>query len=372
MSSGARCSVVDRTGTRAEGNVNPGRVPLERSVLLTSVSTLGSCRDVFAASTDQLIYHQRPSDGGVSDELSGAELRGRRAWKNLVVLGVAFMFLFSALVSLHSVQSSLDPHSGVGVLSLSCVHGAAVVSCLLAPVVIARLTTKWTIVASAGACLVYAVVANVHPRDFTLVPSSLLLGLFTGPMWSAQAVHLSRLAVDHADAARLDPDVTLARFNGVFGGLFALSQVWGHVLSAVVLVDAEVETGPRLPPVNESHVHSVCGAIPADCGRLDGVVSDRVALTARHLRPVTASTRQLLLSAHVGCIVVALALTASLLDGAGHPRPNKGSSVAMFGALKALGDPRLILLVPLVVFVGLEQGFVLADFTKNCGVAVSQ
>ena len=358
MYSGARCSVVD-TGRSG--------VALERSLLLTSVSTIGSCRDAFAASTDLLLYHQREAGSGANDAFSGAEANdafsrveasGRRAWKNLVVLGVAFMFLFTALVSLQSVQSSLNPHRGVGVLSLSCVHGAAVVSCLLAPVVIARLTTKWTVVASVGACLVYAIVANVDPRHSSLVSSSLLLGLLTGPMWSAQAVHLSRLAIEHADAARLDPDATLARFNGVFGGFVALSQVWGHVLSAVVLA----ERGARLPYVNESNIHSVCGA--ADCSRLDGETTDRAPNTAHHLMPVPMSTRHLFLCAHVGCIVVALALTATLLDSTGHSRPCKGISATVQDTVKTLADPRLLLLVPIVVFVGLEKGFVLADFTK--------
>ena len=334
---------------------NTGGVALDRSLLITSTSTIGSYRDVFASSTDRLIYHQR--DSGSSDAVYASDASGRRAWKNLIVLSVAFMFLFSALVSLQSVQSSLNPHSGVGVLSLSCAHGVAVVSCLLAPVVISRLTTKWTIVASSGACLVYAVLANIHPQDFTLVPSSLLLGLMTGPMWSAQAVHLSRLAVDHADRAGLDQDATLSRFNGVFGGFFALSQVWGHVISAAVLAEA----GSCRQHVNESHIHSVCGA--ADCSRLDGVSPARLLYTAHHLHPVATSTRHLMLCAHVGCIIVALALIATLLDSS-HARPSKGTSVAAVGTLKALADPRLALLVPLVVFVGLEQGFVLADFTK--------
>ncbi|KAI0230830.1 hypothetical protein LSAT2_018817 [Lamellibrachia satsuma] len=353
MYSGARCSFAD-----------PGRagVALERNLLLTSASTLGSCRDVFAASTDRLLYHQREAGNGANGAFSGAEANdafsrveasGRRAWRNLVVLGVSFMFLSTALVSLQSVQSSLNPHRGVGVLSLSCVHGATVVSCLLAPVVIGRLTTKWTVVASVGACLVYAIVANVDPRHSSLVSSSLLLGLLTGPMWSAQAVHLSRLAIEHADAARLDP--------GRHPGSLQRRLRWIR----------RFEPGARLPSVNESNIHSVCGA--ADCSRLDGETTDRAPDTAHHLQPVPTSTRHLLLCAHVGCIVVALALTATLLDSAGHSRPGKGISVAILDTVKTLADPRLLLLVPLVVFVGLEKGFVLADFTKsyiNCALGV--
>jgi hypothetical protein len=77
--------------------------------------------------------------------------------KNIFALSIAFMFVFTGFVSLQSLQSTLHAKGGIGVVSLSVIYGSTVLSCLLAPWLINRITTKWTIVSS-----VYVVIAQIY------------------------------------------------------------------------------------------------------------------------------------------------------------------------------------------------------------------
>jgi len=54
-----------------------------------------------------------------------------------------------------------------------------------------------------------------------------------GPLWSAQSTYLTTLAVGDGDTT--SAAATIARFNGVFGGLMQTNQIWGNLVSSLVL-----------------------------------------------------------------------------------------------------------------------------------------
>ena len=106
------------------------------------------------------------------------------------------------------------------------------VSFFYAPCVIRRLSTKWTIVAAYAVHLSY-VAANFDETASLLVPGALLAGALTGPLWTAQSTYLTTLALGDRDSP--SPEAAVARFNGLFSGLMQTSQIWGNLLSSVVL-----------------------------------------------------------------------------------------------------------------------------------------
>jgi hypothetical protein len=62
-----------------------------------------------------------------------------RIIKNLVVISLGFLCLFTSFSSLSNLQSSLNKEEGLGVGGLAVIYAALVVSCLLTPpVIIAR------------------------------------------------------------------------------------------------------------------------------------------------------------------------------------------------------------------------------------------
>ena len=154
--------------------------------------------------------------------------------KNLVVLSVSFMLLFTAFISLQTLQSSLHAHSNIGVISLSCYYGSTLVSCFIAPGIVTKLTSKWTICLACAFYLLH-MVSHFHPELYILIPSSVLLGTITGPMWSAQSTYLTTLAISYAQASGQVMEVAISSFNEIFFGFLQTSQVWGNLLSASVL-----------------------------------------------------------------------------------------------------------------------------------------
>lgn len=154
--------------------------------------------------------------------------------KNLLVLSLSFMLLFTAFISLQSLQSSLHAFGHAGVISLSCYYGAIVLSCFISPAVISKLTTKWTLISGYIFYLIY-IGTNFYPEKYLLIPSSLLLGTMTGPMWSAQSTYLTTLAIHYAQSSGQVQETVISSFNGIFFGFLQTSQVWGNLLSTAVL-----------------------------------------------------------------------------------------------------------------------------------------
>lgn len=69
---------------------------------------------------------------------------------------------------------------------------------------------------------------------YTLVPTSILLGLGAAPLWSAQSTYLTVLGNTHAErAGKLGKDV-VNQYFGIFFLVFQSSGVWGNLISSLV------------------------------------------------------------------------------------------------------------------------------------------
>ena len=152
--------------------------------------------------------------------------------RNLLVLGGSVMCWLTAFSSLQSLQSTLNHRRTLGVASLAALYSSAGVSCFYAPPVIQRLSAKWTIVVAYAVHLTY-VAANFDDSGSLLVPGAVAAGALTGPLWSAQSTYLTTLAL--GDRHSPTAEAAVARVNGLFGGLMQTSQIWGNLLSSIVL-----------------------------------------------------------------------------------------------------------------------------------------
>ena len=92
--------------------------------------------------------------------------------KNLSILSVSFLFLFTAFQSLQNLQSSLNKEEGLGTVSLSVIYISSVIAgLLLPPFVINHLGCKWTLAASMVCYIVY-MAANMYAVWGTMIPAS--------------------------------------------------------------------------------------------------------------------------------------------------------------------------------------------------------
>ena len=154
--------------------------------------------------------------------------------RNLFVLTAGFILVFSAFRSIQNVQSSLNTRNRLGVVTMGVVHLSMFATCLFAPVLINRLTSKWTIVLGLLFYLFW-VAANFYPHFYTLLPTSVGVGFGQSLAWGAQVTYMQKLAAGHAQATRELTQYEMYKFNGVFLACFQTSHVWGNLVSSLML-----------------------------------------------------------------------------------------------------------------------------------------
>ena len=155
--------------------------------------------------------------------------------KNLFVIGLAWIFQFTAFQAMANLQSSLNSDEGLGTASLSTIYITLVLSCVfLPPIVIDKLGLKKSIVASQFMYLLY-IAANVYPKYYTLIPSGILLGIGAGPLWTAKCTYLTEIAGFYSVLSQEISEVVVNRFFGLFFTMFQTSQIFGNLISSSVL-----------------------------------------------------------------------------------------------------------------------------------------
>uniref|UniRef100_A0A8C9KA71 Protein unc-93 homolog A n=1 Tax=Panthera tigris altaica TaxID=74533 RepID=A0A8C9KA71_PANTA len=233
--------------------------------------------------------------------------------KNVLVVSFGFLLLFTAYGGLQSLQSSLYGEEGLGVTALSTLYGGMLLSSMfLPPLLIKRFGCKWTIVISM-CCYVAFSLGNFYASWFTLVPTSILLGLGAAPLWSAQGTYLTIMGNTQAEkAGKVGRDV-VNQYFGTFFLIFQSSGVWGNLISSLVF-----------------------GQTPRQGS---GVLA--VLLVAVFLEPIKDAQRK----------------------REGDEGPPFWST--LLSTFRLLGDKRLRLLVLLPMYSGFEQAFLAGDYTRS-------
>ncbi|CAH1252177.1 UNC93A [Branchiostoma lanceolatum] len=302
------------------------------------------------------------------EETVGQRTTTKRIWKNLLVISVVFLLNFGAFRSLQSLQSTLNSEAGLGVVSLSFVYASMVLSCLYAPFFIHKVgSCKWTIVVCLFGHVLYTG-ANFYPSWFTLIPSSILLGLISGPLWTAQVTYLTTSAQEYAKLLQHDnPEGDIAMFNGMFYFFNDLSGISGNLISSLVLSAGNKHFGRG---------GGFCGAM--DCG-----IRPETNWTSHDVtKPITSFSSTgvpdhkqqeivyTLFGVFLACNILA-ALTAGLcLDkdvknselSSDEPTP---VSQLLLRTVRVFKDVDYVLMVPMLVIIGMSEAIVTGEITKS-------
>ncbi|XP_014441874.1 LOW QUALITY PROTEIN: protein unc-93 homolog A [Tupaia chinensis] len=277
--------------------------------------------------------------------------------KNVLVVALGFLLLFTAYGGLQSLQSSLYSEEGLGVTALSTLYGSVLLSSMfLPPILIARLGCKWTIAGSMCGYVAFSL-GNFYASWYTLIPTSILLGLSAAPLWSAQCTYLTVLGNRHAGRAGQQAKDVVNQYFGIFFLIFQSSGVWGNLISALVFGQS-----PSRETIPEEELLS-CGA--SDC--LMASVAP-VATNSTH-RP----SQELiftLLGIYTGSGVLAVLLIAVFLEPLHSVQQQSDRKRLAFwstllATFRLLKDRRLQLLVLLPLYSGLQQGFLSGEYTRS-------
>jgi hypothetical protein len=156
--------------------------PFEESNIANNKN--GQVNEAFDDSMNKSFEETKPNTDTPKLELSMEKVKNdpetkkkkREIIKNLLVVGLSWIFLFTAYSSMANLQSSLNSDGGLGTISLSTIYVSLILSCIFIPtVLIQHLGIKWTIFCSQITYILF-IAANIYPRYFTLIPSAIILG----------------------------------------------------------------------------------------------------------------------------------------------------------------------------------------------------
>ncbi|XP_052673889.1 protein unc-93 homolog A-like [Crassostrea angulata] len=276
-------------------------------------------------------------------------ISGRETW-NVVIISLSFFAVFTAYLALQNLQSSLNQEDGLGVISLSCLYAFIIVSAILAPWIIKTLGIKISLLISWVSHILYTC-SNFYPTFATLIPTSILLGLISGPLWTSQSVFISNNAYSASELNRADTHATLSRLNGIFFTFYELTQITGNLVSSFVLNKDE---------------YNMTSVITSTCGCNDCPITTSGNETSKIVEPA-APTVYLMLSIFLAFDVLGFLCTAAFLPSIpksewAEQSNKKESFTACFSALQ---DPKLAFLLPFISIMAMEQAVLWTDFTKS-------
>ncbi|XP_056620527.1 protein unc-93 homolog A [Triplophysa dalaica] len=280
-----------------------------------------------------------------------------RNTKNVLVVSFGFLLLFTAYGGLQSLQSSLNAEDGMGVISLSVIYAAIILSSMfLPPIMIKNLGCKWTIVISM-ACYVTYSFGNLSPGWASLMSTSAILGMGGSPLWSAKCTYLTISGNLQGQKDNKKGQDVINQYFGVFFFIFQSSAVWGNLMSSLIFgQDTNIV---KIPEENLQF----CGA---------ALCMENFTATGNTTRPEKRLV-DTLLGCYIGVGLLAIIFVAVFLDNIDRDqacefRQNKGNKsfcstfLATFTLLK---DPKLLMLIPLTMYSGFEQSFLSSEYTKN-------
>ncbi|XP_078617625.1 protein unc-93 homolog A-like [Branchiostoma floridae x Branchiostoma japonicum] len=216
---------------------------------------------------------------------------------NLLIQSFGFLLLFTAYQSLQNLQSSINRARGLGLTSLAVLYGTLIpAGPFLAPVAMRYFGLKWTITGSMVTYVIFSL-ANYWAEFYTIIPASVLIGVGAACLWAANGAYLTRLATRYASVTGQDKAATISMFFGIFFGIFQTSQIWGNLISSLVLQQGAEEQGAP----SAANISS-CGAANCPGG------------SAGNLVIPPSSLRVTLISIYLACGVLAVIIMALFAD----------------------------------------------------------
>ena len=160
-------------------------------------------------------------------------------YKNLFSLGAAMHLIFSSFNSIQNLQTSISGET-LGLLSLTIVYVFFVLSTVISSLLVKSIGTKYTFLLACICHSIY-VACNFYPSYFTLLPGSVLLGLASGPLWTATTTHIADLATSYAIHCNAPVSNIISYFNGILFVFVFTSFISGNAISSIVYFAFETD-----------------------------------------------------------------------------------------------------------------------------------
>nr|XP_039258004.1 UNC93-like protein [Styela clava] len=150
-----------------------------------------------------------------------------------LVLGTVLSF--SAFVSLHTLQTSINIQGKLGSLGLTVVYfGSVVYSLFVAPITMKRFGLGLNLVISDLSYLIYCA-SNYYPGIYVLLPASIISSVAQSLLLPATSIAAFQLAERFYQCSSQTEEVYINRFQSRFVGLFSSVSIVGNIISFAAL-----------------------------------------------------------------------------------------------------------------------------------------
>ena len=158
----------------------------------------------------------------------------RFAYRNLYGLSIGFMVSNSAFLGLQNLQSSINSSGGLGVISLAIVYGFYILGGFFTPGFVKIFGTKISLLISFSGVMLYTLF-NYYSSWYTLIPGSIIVGICTGPIYTASAVHIAETSRRAGPKLGKDLGYLISKYTGVFFFFYQFAHLPGNFSSSLIL-----------------------------------------------------------------------------------------------------------------------------------------
>lgn len=250
--------------------------------------------------------------------------------RDVHILSSSFLLIFLAYGAAQNLQSTVNTAQDLGTTTLGILYVSFTFFSLFASTTVRMLgSSKNALILGSTGYWLY-VAANLIPSWYSMVPAALYLGFCASIIWVGEGTYLTSTARSHAKDYQLHEGTIIGSFNGVFFGYFASHQFVGNLISLALLKDGE-----------------------------EGTTSGTTLLFVVFLGFLT-----------LGSILLCF---LNKRDNEGldllTPKASPSFCESVFFlwdlVVAPLLDKRMLLIIPLIAYSGLQQAFVWAEFTKE-------
>ncbi|KAM0953295.1 putative Ion channel regulatory protein, UNC-93 [Dioscorea sansibarensis] len=242
--------------------------------------------------------------------------------RDVHILSVAFLFIFSAYHAAQNLESTVNTEGGLGSTSMGILYVSFTLFSLVASPLVRRLGLKNSLLLGSTGYFLF-IASNLIPSWYTMVPASVYFGFSASILWVGQGTYLTSTAQSHAQDHHLNEGTIIGNFNGEFWSFFASTQVIGNLLTLALLRNDK---------------------------------EDKVTGTG------------LLFTVFLICMVLGIILLF-FISG----RKYKAEAAAVHASLRSILESvfapmleiRVLSIIPLFAYSGLHQAFVWAEYTKH-------
>lgn len=189
-------------------------------------------------------------------------------------------------------------------------------------------------------------------------------------MWASKATYLTQLGQVYAKLTDQSVEAIIVRFFGFFFLAWQTAELWGNLISSLVLSNGAHGGGGGGNGTLTEDALSLCGANFTSIGG------------SEHLERPPDNEIYEISAIYLACIISAVVIIAVFLDPLSRYGERRRGSISateingihlLAATFNQLKKPNQQLLIPITIFIGMEQAFIGADFTQayvSCALGI--